>query len=124
MMHFRKAWTPLSPPTNYGLNSIPTFLSFDIKYPTKVNMPLNKYNNQTVPLLPRGWGGNESLFLDLIFANGTGELGSSLGQVLPKIQKMLLDTSLHNTQHYKVRIKGKVEQSRKRSCALLDSLVQ
>ena len=32
--------------------------------------------------------------------------------------KMVLDTSLLNTQHYKVRIKGKVEQSRERSCAL------
>ena len=28
---------------------------------------------------------------------------------------MVLDTSLFNTQHYKVRIKGKVEQSRERS---------
>ena len=25
---------------------------------------------------------------------------------------MVLDAALHNTQHYKVRIKGKVEQSR------------
>ena len=32
---------------------------------------------------------------------------------------MVLDTSLHNTQHYKVSIKGKVEQSRKKSNALL-----
>ena len=29
-----------------------------------------------------------------------------------------LDTSLFNTQHYKVRIKGKVEQSRERNSAL------
>ena len=29
--------------------------------------------------------------------------------------KMVLDTSLLNTQHYKVRIKGEVEQSRERS---------
>ena len=27
---------------------------------------------------------------------------------------MVLDTTLFNTQHYKVRIKGKVEQSRER----------
>ena len=32
--------------------------------------------------------------------------------------KMILDAALLNTQHYKVRIKGKVEKSRKRSCAL------
>ncbi len=31
---------------------------------------------------------------------------------------MVLDTSLLNTQHYKVDIKGKVEQSRERSSAL------
>ena len=29
-----------------------------------------------------------------------------------KDSKMVLDAALHNTQHYKVRIKGKVEQSR------------
>ena len=29
-----------------------------------------------------------------------------------------LDTTLLNTQHYKVRIKGKVEQSNERSSAL------
>ena len=38
-----------------------------------------------------------------------------LGRVIPKTQKMVLDAALLNTQHYKVRIKGKVEQSRERS---------
>ena len=47
-----------------------------------------------------------------VFANGPGDLGSIPGRVIPKTQKMVLDTSLLNTQHYKVRIKGKVEQSR------------
>ena len=46
------------------------------------------------------------------FANGPGDLGSIPGRVIPKTQKMVLDASLLNTQHYKVRIKGKVEQSR------------
>ena len=45
--------------------------------------------------------------------NGPGDLGSIPGQVIPKTQKMVLDASLLSTQHYKVRIKGKVEQSRK-----------
>ena len=31
---------------------------------------------------------------------------------------MVFDAALLNTQHYKVRIKGKVEQSRKTSSAL------
>ena len=47
-----------------------------------------------------------------MFANGPGDLGSIPGRVIPKIQKMVLDASLLNTQHYKVRIKGKVKQSR------------
>ena len=33
-------------------------------------------------------------------------------------EEMVLDTSLVNTQHYKMLIKGKVEQSRESSCAL------
>ena len=47
-----------------------------------------------------------------VFANGPGDLGSIPGRVIPKTQKMVLDASLLNTQHYKVRIKGKVEPSR------------
>ena len=53
-----------------------------------------------------------------MFANGLGDLGSIPGRVIPKTLKMVLDTSLLITQHYKVRIKGKVEQSRERSSAL------
>ena len=53
-----------------------------------------------------------------VFANGPGDQGSVPGQVIPKTQKMVLDATLLNTQHYKVRIKGKVKQSRKRSSAL------
>ena len=34
------------------------------------------------------------------------------GWVIPKTQKIVLDTTLLNTQYYKVRIKGKVGQSR------------
>ena len=47
-----------------------------------------------------------------VFANSPGDLGSIPGRVIPKTQKMVLDASLLNTQHYKVRIKGKVKQSR------------
>ena len=58
-----------------------------------------------------------------VFANGPGDLGSIPGRVIPKTQKMVLDASLLNTQHYKVRIKGKVEQSREWSSALPNTLV-
>ena len=50
--------------------------------------------------------------------NGPEDQGSILGRVIPKTQKMVHDTSLFSTQHYKVRIKGNVEQSRERSSAL------
>ena len=58
---------------------------------------------------------NPSIFaLDLliglvsrVFANGPGELGSILGRVISKTLKMVLDSSLLNTQQYKVRLKGK-----------------
>ena len=54
-----------------------------------------------------------------VFANGPGDEGSIPGWVIPKTwKKMALDTSFLNTQHYRVRIKGKVEQSRERSSAL------
>ena len=53
-----------------------------------------------------------------VFANGPGDLCLIPGRVIPKTWKIVLDTSLLNTQEYKVRIKGKVEQSRERSCAL------
>ena len=45
-----------------------------------------------------------------MFANGPGDLVIIPGRVIPKTLKMVLDTSLLNTQQYKVRIKGKVEQ--------------
>ena len=53
-----------------------------------------------------------------VFTNGPADQGSIPGQVIPKTQKMQLDATLLNTQHYKVRIKGKVEQSRERSSTL------
>ena len=52
------------------------------------------------------------------YANGPGDLGLIPGCVIPKTLKMVLDTSLLNTQQYKVCIKGKVEQFRERSSAL------
>ena len=54
-----------------------------------------------------------------VLANDPEDLGSIPGRVIPKTLKMVLDTFLLNTQQYKVCIKGKVEQSRERSSALL-----
>ncbi len=54
-----------------------------------------------------------------VFANGPGNRGSIPGRVIPKTKKMVLDALLLNTQHYKVEIKGNVEQSKERSSAHL-----
>ena len=42
-----------------------------------------------------------------VFANGPVDLGSIPGRVIPKTLKMVLDTTLLNTQHYKVLFKVK-----------------
>ena len=52
-----------------------------------------------------------SIFL---FADGPGDRGLIQGRVIPKTQKMELDISLLNSQHYKVHIEGKVEQSKEK----------
>ena len=58
-----------------------------------------------------------------VFSNGPGDLASISGGVIAKTLKMVLDTSLFYTQRYKVRIKGKIEQSRERSGALPNASV-
>ena len=65
--------------------------------------PVTRFNNWLIGLVAR------------VFVNGLGDLVSILGHVIPKTLKMVLDTSLLNTQQYKVGIKVKVEQSRDRS---------
>ena len=59
-------------------------------------------------------------FVGRVFANGPENQGSIQGRIIPKTQKMVLDTSLLNTQHYKVHIKDKVEQSREKRSYLPD----
>ena len=44
-----------------------------------------------------------------VLANGSGDLGSIPGLVIPKTLKMIVDTSSLKTQQYNVRIKGKAE---------------
>ena len=53
-----------------------------------------------------------------VFAYSPRNLGSIPGRVKPKTQKMLLDAALLNTSHYKISIKGNVEQSREWSITL------
>ena len=68
-------------------------------YIQQINMEIIRWNNKTV-ILDMG-------IMVRVFANGSEDL----------------DTVLLNTQHYNVRIKGKVEQSRERSSALPNTLV-
>ncbi len=58
-----------------------------------------------------------------MFTNGPGDPGSNQGRVISKTQKIVLDAALPNTLPYKVRIKGKVKQSRERSSAFAYSTV-
>ena len=48
-----------------------------------------------------------------VFGNGPEDLGSIPGCFKPKTLKIVLDTSLLNTQKYKVRIKGKCKNADK-----------
>ena len=68
----------------------------------KESLYMHIYIHQAIGLMSR------------VFANGLEDQGSIPGRVIPKTQKMVLDA----TQHYKVRIKDKVEQSRERSSTL------
>ena len=79
---------------------------------------LNQMKNHLIILHYVKWGYRLIVLVGRVFANGLGDLGSIPGCVIPKTLKMALDTSLPNTQHYKVHIKGKVEQSRERSNTL------
>ena len=61
--------------------------------------------------------------MGIVFANNPGDLGSIPGRVISKTLKRVLDTSLFNTQQYKVRIEGIVDQSRDRSSTLPNTSV-
>ena len=64
-------------------------------------LTLEKENNSTLPFLNVLVCKETSVFLGLVgrvFANGPGDLGSIPGRVIPKTLKMILDTSLLNTQ--------------------------
>ena len=58
-----------------------------------------------------------------VFTNGPGDRASIPGRVIQKTQKMVLDAAFLNTQHYKVRIKGKGDQSTEWSSALPNTSV-
>ena len=53
-----------------------------------------------------------------VFTNGLENWGSISGRVILKTQKMVLNATLLNTQHNKLRIKGEVEQFREKSNTL------
>ena len=55
--------------------------------------------------------------MSLVFTNVPRDRGLIPGRVIPKTKKMVRDAALLNTQYYKVRIKGKVKQSKEWSSA-------
>ena len=56
--------------------------------------------------------------MSIVFTNGPRNQGSILRRVKPKTQKMVLDSALFNTKHYKVSLKGKVVLSKEWRSAL------
>ena len=64
-----------------------------------------------------------SYILSRVFTNSPEDWGSIQGRIILKTQKMVLDATLLNTQHYKIRIKDKVEQSKEWSSVLPYTLV-
>ena len=81
-----------------------------IKYCIQAFTPVSRHGN---------WNVNRLIGLvGRVFANGSGDLGSIPGRIIPKTLKMVPDTCLLITRQYKVHIKGKVEQSRERSSGL------
>ena len=44
-----------------------------------------------------------------VFGNGHGDWGSIPGQIIPRLKKMILDTTLLSTQHYKVKFNGAIQ---------------
>ena len=101
-----------------------TTLYGGVRKPIKKGKYLEKViNNSNLCILNNKSQTYLNPFTFSLFANGSGDQGSITGQVIPKTQKMVLDATLLNTQHYKVKNKGKVEQSRKWSSALLYTLV-
>ena len=87
---------------------------FEVHLHNYVQFQTNTLEKVMNPLSPQRLIG----LVGRVFANGPGDLGSIPGRFIPKTLKMVLDTSLLNTQQYKVHIIGKMEQSRERSSAL------
>ena len=64
------------------------------------------------------WSLYERPIVGRVFANGPEDLGSNLGRVIQKTLKIVLDIFFLNSQQYKIRMKGKAEQSKERSGVL------
>ena len=57
------------------------------------------------------------IYINLVgraFANGPGDRVRSLVESYQRLKTMVFDVAMLNTQHYKVQIKGKVEQSKEK----------
>ena len=82
-----------------GLSKNKTSVFCSTRFYSVIFMNILFSNNQVTGLKSR------------VFANNLGDRGSIPGRAIPKTQKMVLDSALLSTQHFKVRIKGKVVQS-------------
>ena len=84
------------------------------QYKVRIKGKVDKYITLYIRLIGQvGW----------VLAHSPEDLGSIPGRIIPRTLKMVLYTTLLNAQQYKVRIKGKVEQSREKISALHYTLV-
>ena len=119
LIPFSTLFISLSPSISFSLSlslspSLPLSLSFSLFIffflPVNHSYTLHTHTHSYIYIYVLAKEGKE-------FANGPGDQGLILGWVIQKTRKMVLDATLINTQHYTVRVKSKVKQSRERSSA-------
>ena len=103
-------------PTHYGLSNL-KFDKNNLHTIIRLKIFLSNTNNLNTIIwfqvtIPAHWPSGR------VITNELGDWCSISGRVIPKTQKMVLDTSLLSTRHYKAHFKSKVEQSRETSSVL------
>ena len=83
-------------------------------YPMQLQFLVSGQNKLKIKLKLDFLESSFTILCPITFYSFLGYLGSIPGRVIPKTQKVVLDASLLNNQHYKhrLRIKGKVGESK------------
>ena len=131
MGHFQANWIKRffkKRVNNFILSIFPSLSTWQVRPETVTALSVEEFQNMIQTLVTFSRNGKILVFLLLIgligkvLANGLGDQDSILSWVIPKSKKMVLDTSLLNTQHYKVHIKGKVAVEKRAFGSLLTTV--